>query len=89
MFGGGYPRAPPLLYESLSVEVKSPLEKLGTPILTLGGVRGRLGGVVRVGGNWLGLTMLQLILVVWCISESGNHCVSVFTSEGQFVTILS
>ena len=49
-----------------------------------GGVLGCLGGVVRVGGNWLSLAMLQLTLVVciWCMS----HCVSVFTTEGQFVT---
>ena len=32
--------------------------------------------------------MLQLTLVVWYnyVSDAGNHRVSVFTSEGQFVT---
>ena len=53
-----------------SVAVKSPVEKLGTPILTLGGVR-----------NPEGLAINQRGEVV--VTESGVHCVSVFSPSGE------
>ena len=52
-----------------SVAVKSP-EKLGTPILTLGGVRGPWGVAINQRGEVV-------------VTESGVHCVSVFSPSGE------
>ena len=52
-----------------SVAVKSPLEKLGTPILTIGGI----------GRPW-GVAINQRGEVV--VTERGRHCVSVFSPSG-------
>ena len=53
-----------------SVAVKSPLEKLGTPILTLGGVRGPSGVAINQRG--------EVVVTEW-----GRHCVSVFSPSGE------
>ena len=53
-----------------SVTVKSPVEKLGTPILTLGGVRGPWGVAINQRGE---------VVVI----ESDGHCVSVFSPSGE------
>ena len=53
-----------------SVAVKSPVEKLGTPILTLGGVRGPLGVAINQRGEVV-------------VTEAGGHCVSVFSPNGE------
>ncbi len=52
------------------VAVKSPIEKLGTPILTIGGVE----------GPW-GITFNQRGEVV--VAELSGHCVSIFSSSGE------
>ena len=52
-----------------SVAVKSPVEKLGTPILTIGGM----------GRPW-GVAINQRGEVV--VTERGRHCVSVFSPNG-------
>ena len=54
----------------LSVAVKSPVEKLGTPILTLGGMQ----------KPW-GVAINQRREVV--VTEAGGHCVSVFFHSGE------
>ena len=53
-----------------SVAVKSPVEKLGTPILTLGGVRGPLQVAINQRGEVV-------------VTECGRHCVSVFSLNGD------
>ena len=53
-----------------SVAVKSPVEKLGTPILTLGGVREPSGVAIN-----------QRVEVV--VTEYGGDCVSVFSLHGE------
>ena len=53
-----------------SVAVKSPVEKLGTPILTLGGVRGPWGVAINQRGEVV-------------MTEYGGHCVSVFSPSGE------
>ena len=53
-----------------SVAVKSPVEKLGTPILTLGGVRAPYGVAVNQRGEVV-------------VTEQGGHCVSVFSLSGE------
>ena len=53
-----------------SVAVKSPVEKLGTPILTLGGVRRPEGVAINQRGEVV-------------VTEFGVHCVSVFSPSGE------
>ena len=53
-----------------SVAVKSPVEKLGTPILTLGGVNGPHGVAINQRGEVV-------------MTEIGGHCVSVFSPSGE------
>ena len=53
-----------------SVAVKSPVEKLGTPILTLGGVRGPCGVTINQRGEVV-------------VTECDGHCVSVFSPDGE------
>ena len=53
-----------------SVAVKSPVEKLGTPILTLGGVREPEGVAINQRGEVV-------------VTEVGVHCVSVFSPSGE------
>ena len=53
-----------------SVAVKSPVEKLGTPILTLGGVRKPWGVEINQRGE---------VVVIEC----DGHCVSVFSPNGD------
>ena len=53
-----------------SVAVKSPVEKLGTPILTLGGVRGPWGVTINQRGEVV-------------VTEGSGHCVSVFSPNGE------
>ena len=53
-----------------SVAVKSPVEKLGTPILTLGGVRGPRGVTINQRG--------EVVVTEW-----DGDCVSVFSSNGE------
>ena len=53
-----------------SVAVKSPVEKLGTPILTLGGVRGPSGVTINQRGEVV-------------VTEGSGHCVSVFSPNGE------
>ena len=53
-----------------SVAVKSPVEKLGTPILTLGGVRNPEGVAINQRGEVV-------------VTECGVHCVSVFSTSGK------
>ena len=55
---------------SSSVAVKSPVEKLGTPILTLGGVRKPEGVAINQRGEVV-------------VTELGVHCVSVFSPSGE------
>jgi DNA-binding beta-propeller fold protein YncE len=50
--------------------VKSPLEKLGTPILTIGGVARPWGVAINQRGEVV-------------VAELGGHCVSVFSSSGE------
>ena len=52
-----------------SVAVKSPVEKLGTPILTIGGVRGPWGVAINQRGEVV-------------VTERSRHCVSVFSPSG-------
>ena len=52
-----------------SVAVKSPVEKLGTPILTIGGVRGPWGVAINQRGEVV-------------VTERSGHCVSVFSPSG-------
>ena len=52
-----------------SVAVKSPVEKLGTPILTLGGVRKPWGVAINKTGEVV-------------VTERSGHCVSVFSPIG-------
>ena len=52
-----------------SVAVKSPVERLGTRILTIGGVRGPWGVAINQRGE---------VVVI----EVGRHCVSVFSPSG-------
>ena len=55
----------------LNVMVKLPLDKLGTPIRTIDGVRGPRGVVVNQKGEVV-------------VTEAGNHCmVSFFSSDGE------
>ena len=53
-----------------SVAVKSPVEKLGTPILTLGGVRGPWGVAINQRGEVV-------------VTDAGGDCVSVFSPNGE------
>ena len=53
-----------------SVAVKSPVEKLGTPILTLGGVDGPMG--VAINKRW------EVV-----VTEGDGNCVSVFSPNGK------
>ena len=53
-----------------SVAVKSPVEKLGTPILTLGGVREPYGVAINQRGEVV-------------VTEVDGHCVSVFSPSGE------
>ena len=53
-----------------SVAVKSPVEKLGTPILTLDGVGGPMGVAINKRG--------EVVVTEW-----GRHCVSVFSPSGE------
>ena len=53
-----------------SVAVKSPVEKLGTPILTLGGVREPGGVAINKRG--------EVVVTEFCV-----HCVSVFSPSGE------
>ena len=53
-----------------SVAVKSPVEKLGTPILTLGGVREPWGVAINQRGEVV-------------VTERDGHCVSVFSPNGE------
>ena len=53
-----------------SVAVKSPVEKLGIPILTLGGVRGPSGVAINQRGEVV-------------VTECDGHCVSVFSPNGE------
>ena len=53
-----------------SVAVNSPVEKLGTPILTLGGVRKPTGVAINQRG--------KVVMTEW-----GVHCVSVFSPSGE------
>jgi DNA-binding beta-propeller fold protein YncE len=53
-----------------SVAVKSPVEKLGTPILTLGGVKGPWGVAINQRGEVV-------------VTESEGHRVSVFSWTGE------
>ena len=53
-----------------SVAVKSPVEKLGTPILTLGGVDGPMGVVINKRGEVV-------------VTEGEGHCVTVFSPNGK------
>ena len=53
-----------------SVAVKSPVEKLGTPILTLGGVRAPRGVAINKRGEVV-------------VTELDRHCVSVFSPSGE------
>ena len=53
-----------------SVAVKSPVEKLGTPILTLGGVRKPMGVAINQRGEVM-------------VTECDGHCVSVFSPSGE------
>ena len=53
-----------------SVAVKSPVEKLGTPILTLDGVRKPMGLAINQRGEVV-------------VTELDRHCVSVFSPSGE------
>ena len=53
-----------------SVAVKSPVEKLGTPILTLGGMRKPCGVAINQRGEVV-------------VTECDEHCVSVFSPIGE------
>ena len=53
-----------------SVAVKSPVEKLGTPILTLGGVRKPMEVAINQRGEVV-------------VTEAGGHCISVFSPSGE------
>ena len=53
-----------------SVAVKSPVEKLGTPILTLGGVHGPCGVAIN--------KREEVVVTEW-----GGNCVSVFSPNGK------
>ena len=55
---------------SFSVAVKAPVEKLGTPILTLGGVNRPWGVAISQRGEVV-------------VSELDGHCVSVFSPSGE------
>ena len=54
-----------------SVAVKSPVEKLGTPILTICGLKEPRGVAINKMG------------AVVVVTASGKHCVSVFSSHGE------
>ena len=53
-----------------SVAVKSPVEKLGTPIITLGGVDGPMGVAITKRGEVV-------------VTEGNGNCVSVFSPNGK------
>ena len=53
-----------------SVAVKSPLEKLGSPILSLGGMRKPYGVAINQRGEVV-------------VTEGGGYCVSVFSLSGE------
>ena len=53
-----------------TISAKSPVEKLGTPILTLRGVRGPWGVAINQRGEVI-------------VAEEGEHCVSVFSPSGE------
>ena len=53
-----------------SIAVKSPVEKLGTPILTLGGVRGPWGVAINERG--------EVVVTEW-----NRHCVTVISPSGE------
>ena len=53
-----------------SVAVKSPVEKLGTPILTLGGMKESMGVAINQRGEVV-------------VTECDGHCVSVFGPSGE------
>jgi tripartite motif-containing protein 2/3/tripartite motif-containing protein 71 len=52
-----------------SVAVKLPVEKLGTPILTIDGVKGPCGVAINQRGEVV-------------VAECGGHCISVFSPRG-------
>ena len=52
------------------VTARSPVEKLGTPILTIGGVRGPMGVVVNRKGEIF-------------VTEWDGHCVTMFSPNGE------
>jgi len=54
----------------LSVAVKSPVERLGVPILTVGGVKQPWGVVINQKGEMV-------------VTEYNGHCVSVFSPSGE------
>ncbi len=53
-----------------TVVVKVPIEKLGTPIRTIGGLNKPCGVVVDEGGDII-------------VAETGRHCVSIFSPRGE------
>ena len=53
-----------------SVAVKSPVEKLGTPILTLGGVCGPMGVAISKSGEVV-------------VTERDGNCISMFSPSGE------
>ena len=53
-----------------TISAKSPVEKLGTPILTLGGVEKPWGVAINQRGEVI-------------VAELGGHCVSVFSPSGK------
>ena len=59
-----------------SIAVRSPVEKLGTPIRTYTGVDGPWGVAVTQQGNLV-------------VTEGAGHCVSVFSPSGQKLQVIS
>ena len=53
-----------------TISAKSPVEKLGTPILTLRGVRRPWGAAINQRGEVI-------------VADEGGHCVSVFSPSGE------
>ena len=69
--GGQHIRGSPF-----SVSVKSTIEKLGIPILTLGGVLGPVGMAIGLRGNLV-------------VTEVGRGCISVFSPSGENLQLFS